>query len=635
KETSYPVAVYKWNAYNPTEEVVEVSIMFTWQNMLGWKPVAQKDNTKVKWEKNYIKEALNTKVESGEYKGVILTAPKQGINNALEGEFCIAAQQVLGTKVYIQTIFDCDNSGEYMWLEFFEKGVLKDFPNPDIAAKGAALVVKFILGPKDSLEVPIVLTWDLPKAAGFYRYYTRFQGRQGQNSFKMAKQALIQYKSWESQIDAWQHSVLSQKRYPSWYKRLLWNELYYLADGSTIWDANSGRLAYLECYDYLFYDTLDVRYFGSFPLAYFWPEVEKNVLRGFAQTINLEDRTAVTYNQAMDMRDKRTLGKNEEDSIYNGIRKKRGACPHDLGSPFESVFNKTNAYLWQNANRWKDLNSKFILQVYRIYELSSRKDKKFLKDLWPAVIIALDYLETLDKDHDHLPENENFPDQTFDNWTMQGTSAYCGVLRVASLIAASTIAEILDDQEKARQYRIWAKIAQESLHAKLWNGKYFDFCEKNSDLMAAQLAGHWYLDLFELRPFIQKKSLKNIFKVIYQNNFKKFNQGKYGVVNGRTINNTPVKDEQGNDVWLGINFMLASHMFCHDLDANAWNILKSIHKIIYKNGFFFRTPESWDNQGNFMASMYMRAGAIWSVEYALRKRQIEKRTLSFKRSKKI
>src|SRR5260370_18147929 len=36
KETSYPVAVYRWHAENPTKHRVTVSVLLSWENMLGW-----------------------------------------------------------------------------------------------------------------------------------------------------------------------------------------------------------------------------------------------------------------------------------------------------------------------------------------------------------------------------------------------------------------------------------------------------------------------------------------------------------------------------------------------------------------------------------------------------------------------
>jgi non-lysosomal glucosylceramidase len=50
-------------------------------------------------------------------------------------------------------------------------------------------------------------------------------------------------------------------------------------------------------------------------------------------------------------------------------RKKIGAVPHDLGVPEGDPFVAVNEPGWQDTNDWKDLNSKFVLMVYRDYVL--------------------------------------------------------------------------------------------------------------------------------------------------------------------------------------------------------------------------------------------------------------------------
>ena len=60
--------------------------------------------------------------------------------------------------------------------------------------------------------------------------------------------------------------------------------------------------------------------------------------------------------------------------------KKDGAVPHDLGVPEGDPFIAVNEPGWQDTNDWKDLNSKFVLMVYRDYVLTGRKDKAFLRE---------------------------------------------------------------------------------------------------------------------------------------------------------------------------------------------------------------------------------------------------------------
>ncbi len=101
--------------------------------------------------------------------------------------------------------------------------------------------------------------------------------------------------------------------------------------------------------------------------------------------------------------------------------------PHDLGVPEGDPFIAVNEPGWQDTNDWKDLNSKFVLMVYRDYVLTGSKDKDFLRQMWPAVREAMAYLRQFDHGGG-IPENSGYPDQTYDSWVVRGVSAYCGGL---------------------------------------------------------------------------------------------------------------------------------------------------------------------------------------------------------------
>ena len=79
---------------------------------------------------------------------------------------------------------------------------------------------------------------------------------------------------------------------------MLFNELYTLTDGGTFWGRPVGSdaklpasFALLECFDYAYYATLDVRFYASLPLLKFWPQIDKDVLREFAETVPRNIRT--------------------------------------------------------------------------------------------------------------------------------------------------------------------------------------------------------------------------------------------------------------------------------------------------------------------------------------------------------
>lgn len=125
-----------------------------------------------------------------------------------------------------------------------------------------------------------------------------------------------------------------------------------------------------------------------------------------------------------------------------GIRKVRGAIPHDLGT--HDPWHEMNAYNIHDTSKWKDLNPKFVLQVYR--DFAATGDLSFGAEVWPSVRAAMEYMDQFDRDNDCLIENDGFPDQTYDTSTVHGVSAYCGGLWLAALQAAAAMAIQLGDR---------------------------------------------------------------------------------------------------------------------------------------------------------------------------------------------
>jgi len=178
----------------------------------------------------------------------------------------------------------------------------------------------------------------------------------------------------------------------------LFNELYDLASGGTLWSAATeqdpvGQFAVLECLDYRWYESLDVRLYGGFATLILWPALEKAVLRAFARAIpQADDRQRVIGYYV-------TIGAESPMAV----RKKKGATPHDLGAPNEHPWERTNYTSYQDCNQWKDLGSDFVLQVYRAFKFTEETDLEFLQTCWPAVVETLQYLKLFDKDGDGIP----------------------------------------------------------------------------------------------------------------------------------------------------------------------------------------------------------------------------------------
>jgi hypothetical protein len=76
---------------------------------------------------------------------------------------------------------------------------------------------------------------------------------------------------------------------------------------------------------------------------------------------------------------------------------------------------------------------------------------------------------------------------------------------------------------------------------------------------------------------------------------------------------------QSSEVWTGTTFGLAAAMYQEGLVDEAWRTAFGVFRCTYQDyGYWFQTPEAWDEYGNYRAISYMRPLAIWAIEWARR-----------------
>lgn len=656
QETSYPVATFLWTFHNPTDQPLTLSLMLSWENMAGW--FMNSDNSpdiQLRDDGSPYYDYVPCLYQStGNYNrlvgdeqriGLVLGQTRTGDPAEGDGEWSIAT--FLNSALFDVTYHSRWNpagDGSDLWKTFSTDGTLPDIDDetPAIATEriGAALCVKFTLRPGKSRQIPFTLAWDFPvmefsQGVSYFKRYTDFFGRMGNQAWTIARTGLKHYQTWQEKIQEWQAPILDRVDLPDWFKMALMNELYDLTQGGALWSAANendpvGQYAVLECIDYRWYESLDVRLYGSFGLLKLWPKLEKAVMVAFARGISSEDgrlRKIGYYS---------TIGQDHPAVL----RKIKGATPHDLGAPNEHVWEKTNYTSYQDCNLWKDLGSDFVLQVYRDYLVTD--DREFLTECWPAVIETLHYLKTFDLDNDGIPENSGAPDQTFDDWRLQGISAYCGGLWIAALEAAIAIGELLDDSQPLEPFRVWLRQSRSIFHDTLWNGEYYKIdSNSGSDVvMADQLCGQYYAKRLNLPDVVPIASAKTALETIYQSCFVKFNQylekggvsasdGRIsegdrvlgrsalpiGAANGVRPNGEPENPNATHplEVWTGINFGLAAFLVQMGMKTEAMTMAEAVVSQVYDNGLQFRTPEAITANATFRACHYLRAMAIWAI----------------------
>jgi len=356
--------------------------------MLGWFRNSDRDFRAALSEGNYNRFAFE-KFSSATMKGIVFERTRGGnIPNAWDGQMTIAALETQMSKFPISPPIQPDGNGSEVWSTFSKDGTLATSTKPWLSSGESLAGVhrrEIHSRPRREKNRPMVLSWDLPvvefgSGRKWYRHYTDFYGTNGANSWAIARDGLQNAAAWSDAIAAWQAPYINDESKPEWYRGMLFNELYVLADGGSFWGRPVGAdsktpstYSFVECFRLSVYETLDVRFYGSLPLVKFWPEIDKQVMRDFADTVpkHLDDRMVWIWKSL------------ETGQAEFRERKTKGAVPHDMGVPNEDPFFQINQFSWQDTNGWKDLNSKFALMVYRDYVLTGSHDTEFLNTAGP------------------------------------------------------------------------------------------------------------------------------------------------------------------------------------------------------------------------------------------------------------
>src|SRR6202030_2530786 len=126
KESSYPVAVYRWHAENPTNKAVTVSVLLSWTNMEGWFRTYTHDFAAVLNQGNQNRFRNETLPASAAMKGVVFGRGRADAGNEWDGEFTIAALESPGVEVFHHTEFLADGDGKSVWPPFSKDGTLSN-----------------------------------------------------------------------------------------------------------------------------------------------------------------------------------------------------------------------------------------------------------------------------------------------------------------------------------------------------------------------------------------------------------------------------------------------------------------------------------------------------------------------------
>jgi non-lysosomal glucosylceramidase len=607
RETSYPVAVWQFKFYNPTSDTVEVSVMFTWPNppFNGGKKIRTGFS--------------NTLVSDSGITGIVLKATHP--SNPVEtqnSEWCIATKSMENTTISY-TSWDRGGEGADIWNQFADDGVLSDSINSLDSA--AAIAVKIVLAPGADITVPLVLSWDFPvvefktnygggHSTQWWKRYCEYFDTLSDNSFDIAKEALLNYPVWRTQIDAWMSEFINDARYPDWLICAAFNELYYTQFGGSFWESGlrSGHLQefmglhpedhknfIMESQAYTLSGNINVGHYSSIVYAKFWPEMERDLLRCHADFV-------LYYGQCNP-----SIGRQTSPEIGAPRDFTSNQCSE--GDPFfilspHNYASRPAPCDTGHVHALSDNSTKFIQQCWRYFTLSH--DIDFLNYVWPAMESTYQFMKEYDceiEPKDSLPESRGY-DNAHDCLGMWGTDMYSGGFWVGALEAMDTMAAILNKPIRG-EVKAWLEAAKRNLDSELWDqaGLYYRIDTEsayNTAVFSDALCGQRYCEEYGLPDILPRWKMTSHMRKVYNVNVAP--NLNFGAKLERMPDGSDVLsgDRESYEYWVGTTYYLAAMMYRSGLTNEALNTAYGAYYPVYVANhlaYWFNTPEAWRDGG--------------------------------------
>jgi non-lysosomal glucosylceramidase len=611
RETSLPVGIFLFHLRNPTDKPVKLSLMFTFPNA----PYVYGGD----------RSGLTNKVvHRGAMDAIVLTTDNPTNSAETQGSQWCMATDAKGAS--LQAVWDGTGDGHDILDEFARSGVLHDIPAVDTKLPCGAIAVSMTLKPGESRDVPFVLAWDFPQVSfgsgtRWWRRYTEYFPPGKPQAPEIAAEALKKFRKWSKAIDSWQSPYLAGSA-PAWLKQGAMNELYYCTFGGSFWEngcitkpkkygARPGQhLAFvMECMEYNYAESFDVRQHACRVTRDLWPQMERDILLGFADFVT--------------------------DEKVNP----KGAVPHDAGSPEKDPFFDFDQYghnyihyyhhgEWPTP--WSEFSPKLIQQSFAYWKATG--DKNFLKEIYPALLRTYRYQKSTDTSGDGLSE--------LDSSEYLKNKFFNAVLWIGALECMQSIIRELGDTTMVNEVNADLKLARASTEREFWDEKlgYYKFNETNDAIMADALIGMRIPNTFGLQPLLDTNRLtshcRQMFRrlVVPLRDFNGDGIGDMGMANCLTPDSKPAVDCTGpaqvhyNEVWVGVSVVAAANLIHQGRVMNdgaliseglytAWSTYERIWRDADSDRWFW-TPEAWtiDNPSARRTSgPYQRARGIWET----------------------
>lgn len=333
--------------------------------------------------------------------------------------------------------------------------------------------------------------------------------------------------------------------------------------------------------------TIDVSLYGAIPITQLFPELDQGTLR-----------------------------------VHAALMKANGEVGHGIVRNFTAEDHDA-------VHSRLDLPPQFVLLALR--NAFWTDDQDFLRELWPFIKKALDYvLRERDANGDLLPDMGGAM-CSYDNFPMFGAASFVASLWLAALAHAINAAQILEDEPAATHYAECLAKGRAVFEAKLWNGSYYRLyndaggargdCDEGC--LTDQLIGQWTMQLTGMGDLVDRRRIRAALKQIV-----KRNQRYWGLRNCTWPGETFLKalapenwGDQGNTCWSGTELAFASFLIYEGMVEEGLAIVRDVDARYRRDGLYFDHQE--------FGGHYFRPMSAWAIPNALLGLQLANGTITF------
>jgi len=294
---------------------------------------------------------------------------------------------------------------------------------------------------------------------------------------------------------------------------------------------------------------------------------------------------------------------------HKKLQTPEGEINHGLGFDLDYSLNGTFGVYHRI-----DLVPDYIQMVMRDYLVTN--DKAYLKEMWPSIVNGIDYILTKrDKDGDQMPEMDGIM-CSYDNFPMYGLASYIQSQWIASLTMASQAAADLGDKVLEKKYKEIARKGSQLMESKLWNGNYYnlsnDYLGKkgvDDGCLTDQLIGQWTAHNAGVGYLFDKekvqKALKSILSRSFMDNSFLRNCSWPATPDLFPIHSSDLWVDHPNTPWTGVELAFASFLIYENMVEDGLKVIKAVDDRYRKAGLYFDHQE--------FGGHYFRPMSSWTI----------------------